>query len=107
MPMVGSESRFGHRLLSVLAPSYTVAGTIDPLCIGAYAQTGMHLGYPYYDKLTVPAARLFFNSTRWIITTSPTEFDENTRGWTGPVALSPEGVYTPFGSATGNATVSR
>ena len=83
-------------------PDYIVTGTLNPDATGNYFEDGTHDGKPTYRR-TDSAFWIWYHqpAVSWIITTTVGPVDPD--GWFHNISI--EGTYTPFGAATGIATV--
>jgi len=81
---------------------YEVTGTLSPDVTGTYSPIGKYNGKPYYEIAATGWLIWWDGSANWKISTVPGT--EGADFWTrNDPAI--EGVYTPGGTATGDATV--
>ena len=83
-----------------------MAGYADPQVIvtgtaaaGTFTQVGSYNGYPQFSS---GSYQLWFNNSNWIISTAVGS--NGSAYWSGSVNISPQGSFTPGGSASGTAS---
>jgi hypothetical protein len=81
-----------------------VAGTLSPNAVGTYIGTGTYGGKPYYKLSTT--FNIWFDTASGYYIISVVLGTRGTAYWEAG-SDEPDGAYTPGGTATGTATVTK